>query len=98
MDDIDSSYIKVLAATLDPWYKALNVEKISEVKAELRDQIQQLQFASDTLNSDSQNSQPPSKKKALDILFGKEENNPSVTLENEVDLYFSESGAPRNFL
>ena len=49
---------------------------ISEVKAELRDQIQQLQFASDTLNSDSQvsqNSQPPTKKKALDILFGKEE-------------------------
>jgi len=29
----------------------------------------------------------------LDILFGTEENNPSVTLEDEVDLYFSETGA-----
>ena len=66
-----------------------------EVKSELRDQIQQLQFASDMLNSDSQVSQnsQPSTKKALAILFGKEENNPSVTLE-EVILYFSESGAP----
>ena len=66
-----------------------------EVKSELRDQIQQLQFASDMLNSDSQFSQnsQPSTKKALAILFGKEENNPSVTLEDEVDLYFSESGA-----
>ena len=92
----------MIAAALDPQYKDLkflNAEKISKVKAELRDQIQQLQFGSDMLNSNSQvsqNSQPPTKKKALDILFGKEENNPFVTLEDEMDLYFSESGAPRN--
>ena len=29
-------------------------------------------------------------------MFEKEENNPSVTLEDEVDLYFSETGAPRS--
>ena len=52
-------------------------------------------MATDTLNSNSE-SQLPSKKKALDILFGKEENNPSVILEDEVDLYFSETGAARS--
>ena len=43
LDDIDSLDIKVLAAALDPRYKALrflNAEEISTVKAELRDQIQ----------------------------------------------------------
>ena len=70
LDDIDPSDIKVIAAALDPRYKALkflNAEKISEVKAELIDEIQQLQIARDMLNSNSQDSQPPVKKKALDI-------------------------------
>ena len=73
LDNIDSSDVKLLAAALDPHHKALkflSAEKISEVKAELRDQIQQLQIANDTLNLNSE-SQPPTKKKALDILFGK---------------------------
>ena len=35
-------------------------------------------------------------KKALDILFGPEENDTSVRLEDEVDLYFSETCTPRN--
>jgi len=73
-----------------------NAEKISGVKAELIDKIQQLQIASDMLNSNSQDSQPAVKKKALDILFGTEENNPSVTFEDEVDLFFSETGASRS--
>ena len=98
LDNIDSSDIKLLAAALDPRHKALkflSAEKTSEVKAELRDQIQQLQIANDTSQSNSE-SHPPTKKKALDILFGKEESNPPVTLEDEVDLFFSETGAPRN--
>ena len=98
MDNIDSSDIKLLAAALDPRHKALkflSADKTSEVKAELRDQIQQLQIANDTLNSNSE-SQPPTKKKALDILFGKEESNVPVTMEDEMDLFFSETGAPRN--
>ena len=56
-------------ADLDPRHKALkflSAETISEVKAELRDQIQQLHIANDTLNLNSE-SQPPPKKKALDI-------------------------------
>ena len=61
----------------------------------MRDQIQQLQIANDTLNLNSE-SQPPTKKKALDTLFGKEESNPPVTLEDEMDILFSETGAPRN--
>ena len=75
--------------------KFLSAEKTSEVKAELRDQIQQLQIANNTLNSNSE-SQPPTKKKALDILFGKEESNAPVTMEDQVDLFFSETRAPRN--
>ena len=57
LDDIDSSDIKVLAAALDTQHKALkflNAEKISEVKAELRDQVQQLQTASDAPNASQQ--------------------------------------------
>ena len=53
-DNIDSSDIRLLAAALDPRHKALkflSAEKTSEVKAELRDQIQQLQIDNDTLNS-----------------------------------------------
>ena len=98
LDNIDSSDIKLLAAALDPRHKALkflSAEKTSEVKAELRDQIQQLQIANNTLNSNSE-SQPPTKKKAIDILFEKEESNAPVTMEDEVDLFFSETGAPRN--
>ena len=88
----------MLAAALDPRHKALKflcAEKTTEVKTELRDQIQQLQIANDTLHSHSE-SHPPTKKKALDILFETEESNPPVTLQDEVDLFFSEPGAPRN--
>ena len=97
LDNIDSSDIRLLAAAQDPRHKALkflSAEKSSEVKAELRDQIQQLQIDNGTLNSNSE-SQPPTKKKALDILFGKEESSPPVTLEVEVD-FLSETGTPRN--
>ena len=61
----------------------------------MRHQIQQLQITNDTLNLNSK-SQSPTKKKALDILFGKEESNPPVIMEDEADLFFSETGAPRN--
>ena len=56
LDDIDSSDIKVFAAAWDPRHRALkylNAEK-TEAKAKLRDQIQQLQIATDTLNSNSE--------------------------------------------
>ena len=98
MNDIASSDIKVIAAALDPRYKALkclSVEKICEVKTEIRHKIQNLQIDSDSSNSESQ-AQTSMKKKALDILFGPEENDTSVRLEDEVDLYFSETCTPRN--
>jgi len=34
--------------------------------------------------------------KTLDVLFGPEENDTSARLEDEVDLYFSETCVPRN--
>ena len=98
LNDIASSDIKVIAAALDPRYKALkflSVEKICEVKTKIRHKIQNLQIDSDSSNSESQ-VQPSMKKKALDILFGPEENDTSVRLEDEVDLYFSETCTPRN--
>jgi len=98
LNDIASSDIKLIAAALDPRYKALKflpVEKICEVKTELRHRIQNLQIDVDSSNSESQG-QPSVKKKALDILFGPEENDTSVSLEDEVDLYFSETCVPRN--
>ena len=103
LDEIDATDISVLASALDPRYKTLKLlhaEKISEIKAELLDQISQL--ASDGVpnssssSSTSQNIPPPAKKKALDILFGQEARNPAV-LNDEVELYFSENTIPRSF-
>jgi len=90
--------IKVIAAALDPRYKALkflSVEKICEVKTELRCKIQNFEIDVDSSNSESRG-QPSLKTKALDILFGPEKNDTSVMLEDEVDLYFSETCLPRN--
>ncbi|XP_065892462.1 uncharacterized protein [Dysidea avara] len=76
-----------------------HAEKISEIKAELQDQISQLasdgEPNSSSSSSTSQNIPPPAKK-ALDILFGQEERNPAV-LNDEVELYFSENSIPRSF-
>ena len=98
MNDFASSDIKVIAAALDPRYKALkflSVEKICEVKTERRHKIQNLQIDSDSSNSESQ-AQPSMKQKALNILFGQKKMILSVRLEDEVDLYFSETCTPRN--
>jgi len=73
----------VIAAALDPQYRALkflSVEKICEVKTELRCKIQNLEIDVDSSNSESQG-QPSLKKKALNILFGPDT---SVRLEDEV--------------
>jgi len=70
---------------LDPRYKALkflSVEKICDVKTELRCKIQNLEIDIDSLNSESW-SQPSLKTKALNI-FGPEENDTSVRLEDEL--------------
>ena len=105
LDDIDVSDINILASALDPRYKSLrflDAEKITEVKAELKNQVQQLTLDqsanghSTNSSLNSQESQPPTKKKALDILFGKEDKNSSVILEDEVELYFSENSASRS--
>ena len=93
LNDIASSDIKVIATALDPRYKSLkflSVEKRCEVKTEIRHKIRSLQINTNTSNSD------PQAKKALDILFGPEENDESVSFEDEVDLYFSEPCTPRN--
>ena len=97
LNDIASSDIKVIATALDPRYKSLkflSVEKVCEVKTEIRHKIQSLQINTNTSNSDPQ--APSMKKKPLDILFGPEENDESVSFEDEVDLYFSEPCTPRN--
>ena len=103
LDEINATDINVLASALDPRYKSLkflDAEKISEIKTELEDQINQLtcdgEANSSSLSSASQIIPPPAKKKVLDILFGQEERNPSV-LTDEVELYFSENSIPRNF-
>lgn len=105
LDDLNVSDINVLASALDPRYKSLtflDANKITEVKEELKNQTQQLtvdQSANVNItngSSDSQESQPPAKKKALDILFGKEESNSSAVLEDEVELYFSENNVSRS--
>lgn len=104
LDDIDVSDINILASALDPRYKSLkflNAEKICDVKAELKKRVQQLTLDqsanehSTNNSSNSQESQPPTKKKALDILFGKEEKTSSF-IEDEVELYFSENNTTRS--
>jgi len=100
LDEINATDISVLASALDPRYKLmkfLNAEKISEIKVELQYQISQLTPDIEAnSSSSSQNLQPPAKKKALDILFGQEERNSSVS-SDEVELYFSENSIPRSF-
>jgi len=100
LDEINATDISVLASALDPRYKLmkfLNAEKISEIKVELQYQISQLTPDIEAnSSSSSQNLQPPAKKKALDILFGQEERNSSVS-SHEVELYFSENSISRSF-
>ena len=55
-----------------------------------------MESANVNITDSSSNSQPPAKKKALDILFGKEENNSSAVLEDEVELNFSENNVSRS--
>ena len=102
LDDINVSDINILASALDPRYKSLtflDANKITEVKEELKNQAHRLtvdQPANVNITGSCSNSQPPAKKKALDILFGKEENNSSAVLEDEVELYFSENNVSRS--
>ena len=84
MNDIACSDIKVIATALDPRYKSLkflSVEKICEVKTEIRHKIQSIHI--DTNTSNSEPKAPCTKKKALDILFGPEKNDASVSFETK---------------
>ena len=96
LNDIASSDIKVITTALDPRYKSLkflSVEKICEVKTEIRHKIQSLQINTNTSNSDPQ---APSMKKKHLIYCLDLKKIMNLSFEDEVDLYFSEPCTPRN--